>query len=375
VASVAHNSGFIETMEAGLRRTAALAAHVAPPAAAAVLVGGAVLDVQAWPSHGGPQAGTTVPGAVLELPGGVARNIAALLAALKLSSAPPPLLLSCVGDDSAGRALLETAEAAGMSTRGVRVLRGERTATVVAVFDTDGGDIAAAVADCELLETGLTCDWLSRFQTELAAAPVVLLDTNAGADALAAAANLAGGLLWLEPVSVAKAARAAPLLRHAAFVSPNAAELVALASAVRGGRPGSILAAAAPPSGCGAVAALCALRTCIDEVLLSGCAHVLTTLGADGALLSSRQGGATTHAHLAAPRVRVLSTSGAGDALVAGALAALCRGEGALAAAAAGVAAAAVVVGRPENVPTAWPNAAAMVASAAAVLAGATQLA
>ena len=41
-------------------------------------------------------------------------------------------------------------------------------------------------------------------------------------------------LLWFEPVSSAKATRATHILDKLDFVSPNAAELVAMASAVRG---------------------------------------------------------------------------------------------------------------------------------------------
>jgi hypothetical protein len=46
----------------------------------------------------------------------------------------------------------------GLPTRGVRVVRGARTATVAAVFGA-GGDIVAAVADCALLEATLTPEW------------------------------------------------------------------------------------------------------------------------------------------------------------------------------------------------------------------------
>jgi len=300
----------------------------------------------------------------------VARNIAAVLALLELRSGrPPPLLVSCVGDDSAGAALLSSLAAAGLPARGVRVAPGGRTATVAAVF-AGSGDIAAAIADCGLLESALTPLWLSRFAPELAAAPAVLLDMNASADALRSAAGLGCGRLWLEPVSVAKAARAAPLLRAAAFVSPNAAELQALARALGGPQ-------AAAPAGGGARAALAALRPCIQTVLAAGCAHVVTTLGADGALMSWLERGAARHLHLPAPPVAVISASGAGDALVAGALAALCRGEAAAAAVAAGVAAAAVVVGRAENAPPAeaWPPPAELAAAAAAVLAAAEELA
>lgn len=356
-----------------LRRTAALAAQLSPPAAPAVLLGGAVLDVQAWPDVA-PQAGTTVPGRVVRTPGGVARNIACSLASL-LPPGSPPLLLSVVGDDAAGAALLSSL--GRLPRGGVRVVAGARTATVVAVFGGDA-DILAAVADCLLVESHLDAEWVSRFETQLLAAPIVLLDTNASPAALLAASRHAAGRLWVEPVSVAKAARAAPLLANAAFVSPNAAELVALALAVRVGhaRGGPPLPSASAAHGyADAAQALGALRCCIDEVLAAGCKHCVTTLGPAGCLLSWRAGGTSRHLAIPAQRVPVVvSTAGAGDALVAGALASLCRGEAAAAAVAAGAAAAAVVVQRAENVPIDWPSRLELAASAAALLAAAREL-
>ena len=51
-----------------------------------------------------------MPGEVRRVPGGVARNIAAVLAALPCAPGeaplPPPLLVSAVGDDADGGALL-----------------------------------------------------------------------------------------------------------------------------------------------------------------------------------------------------------------------------------------------------------------------------
>lgn len=86
-----------------------------------VLVGGMVMDLQAWPSGAADvQHGGSVPGRVRQSAGGVARNVAASLAALLSSSSRRPssagggqggrgalpLLVSVVGDDLAGQALL-----------------------------------------------------------------------------------------------------------------------------------------------------------------------------------------------------------------------------------------------------------------------------
>ena len=246
---------------------------------------------------------------------------------------------------------------------------GRRTASGAAVFGA-GGDIAAAVADCGLVEEGLTCEWVQRFTADVANAPCLLLDANAAPAALAAAAALAAQHrtpLWLEPVSVAKAERCVPLLRFAAFVSPNRAEAAALA-----GRA----------CGSGGADADADVARDAEAALGAGCGAVVTTLGPRGAMLSMRHpadDGAWRVRHVllpAAPAAAVVSTAGAGDSLVAGALAALARGADAPAALAAGLAAAAVVVARPENAPPkqAWPDAQQLSSAAGACLAGARAL-
>lgn len=109
-------------MEASGRRVASLTAHLSSGGrvspgllrlermedAHTVVVGGMVMDVMAIPRGKvvGGQRGTTVPGSVRQAPGGVGRNIAQCIAALGEGWARQPLLISVVGRDPAGDALL-----------------------------------------------------------------------------------------------------------------------------------------------------------------------------------------------------------------------------------------------------------------------------
>lgn len=62
---------------------------------------------QAQPSSSDVQRGTSVPGLVRQVPGGVARNIVeGISRALASTGAPPPRFVSVVGDDAAGAMLL-----------------------------------------------------------------------------------------------------------------------------------------------------------------------------------------------------------------------------------------------------------------------------
>lgn len=130
-----------------------------------------------------------MPGSVTQLAGGVARNVAEALARLQRSAGAAPSLLptlvSAVGDDLAGRALLQHWQGLGCSAACIAVLPGGATPTVAVVFDL-GGEVAACVADVALLEARLKAPLLRRpaVAAALVAAPVAMLDGNLAPEAI-----------------------------------------------------------------------------------------------------------------------------------------------------------------------------------------------
>lgn len=98
---------------------------------------------------------------------------------------------------------------------------------------------------------------------------------------------------------------------------------------------------------------LAALAPALDTVLEAGVQYVVLTLGAQGAALACRHPTkrSTAAFHLDALPAAVVNTSGAGDCLVAAAVAALMGGQDPLDALAWGVAAAKVAVQSGGNVP------------------------
>ena len=141
--------------------------------------------------------------------------------------------------------------------------------------------------------------------------------------------------VFFEPVSAAKAVRAARMLHRISFLSPNAAELATLAAEVRHfsacatraqptaaagrsqpterssafeerweGQSGWVLQKGAPLSAdrADAAARLMAAAPDLQAVLAAGAAHVLLTLGAMGAALC-RQGVRSGAWHAQPPRV------------------------------------------------------------------------
>ena len=103
-------------------------------------------------------------------------------------------------------------------------------------------------------------------------------------------AAAAGVPVWFEPVSVPKAARAAGTLHLLEYISPNAAELIAISEALAPGgsslpQHGSEHASAGLGSETASSRRLMDLRHHIKRVLDAGAKKIVLTLGAHGAAL------------------------------------------------------------------------------------------
>ncbi len=285
-----------------------------------VVVGDVATDVVVLLA-GGPAPGSDRPASIALRSGGAGANVAAHLAAL----GTPVLLAGCVGDDAAGAALSAELAAAGVALA-LRTVPGAATGTVVSLVEPDG-------------ERSMLAD---------RAANLALLAGDVPVAGPGGHLHLSGYTL-LDP-------------------QPRAAGLAALRAATAAGRTVSLdPASTGPLAGYGVerwlddTAAVTLLLPNRDEArLLTGCADVeqagralaerhpvvVVSLGADGALWVTRD----ALVHRPALPVRVVDTTGAGDAFAAGVLAAWVAAGGRpdpATALAAGLARAAAVVGRP----------------------------
>ncbi|WP_181707514.1 PfkB family carbohydrate kinase [Chthonobacter rhizosphaerae] len=243
------------------------------------------------------EPGTSCPGRVAERPGGVARNVAALLAA-----AGPPLavqLATLLGADPAGDWLAAHLAAAGIGTDHLMRDPAVATGTYVALHDQDG-ELVAALSDLSVYDR-LTPDRLAPLAPALAEASLVFADANLPAETLAALAAAAGPRLAVDAVSRAKAPRVLAPARAGALLFVN--------------RPSAEALAGAPcPTAAEAAAALRSM----------GVARAVVTAGPQPlALLLDGE----IHA-VAVPPTPVVDVTGAGDALIAGTLLSLAHGRG-----------------------------------------------
>jgi len=277
-----------------------------------VVVGGANLDIKA--RSGAPAiAHTSNPGRTSTTPGGVARNIAENLARLGV----PTQLIAAIGRDPYGERLLADTRAAGVLLDHVH--RSEHpTGSYTAVLDADG-ELLLAVADMTATDD-LRPEHLQSARELIAHAALLVLDGNLPALTTAHLLDLAHAgdvRVVLDPVSVPKAARLAPLLRAERPIfalTPNRDELRALTGGAEVGDTDAALADAA--------------AVLHDR----GVRHVWIRLGAGGSLLSTRaagpDGGEPELHRLAAEPAEVEDVTGAGDAMLAAFAYALLAGHG-----------------------------------------------
>uniref|UniRef100_A0A8R7NZY9 Carbohydrate kinase PfkB domain-containing protein n=2 Tax=Triticum TaxID=4564 RepID=A0A8R7NZY9_TRIUA len=353
-----------------------------------VIIGGMVLDIHAKPSVPS-HPGTTVPGMVKYIGGGVARNIAECMAKLGTQ----PLMISVIGDDMAGDFLLKYWRLAGLCTDGILQVPDVTTPVVSNVFDGNG-ELFAGVASVQAVETFLTPTWIYQFYRRISIAPLLMLDANLSPESLQAACKTyeSGVPVLFEPVSVVKSSRIAPIAEHITCTSPNEIELIAMANALSTPGKYNFVKLEQCSNKAESVDYLFEmLSPAMFFLLEKGIKLLLVTLGSNGVFICcrehvnfmkdpkrckvtpfstqlleklegcslssmpvnlSREGSSRTCVfHLPATSASVVSLTGAGDCLVGGFLSSLCGGLDIMQSVAVGIAVAKASVESEANIP------------------------
>jgi pseudouridine kinase len=290
-----------------------------------VVIGGANVDVKARSDQAATPA-TSNPGHGSMTPGGVGRNIAENLARLGTRTH----LIATIGQDAMGDSLLAATSAAGVHVGHVR--RGDRpTGTYTAVLDSNG-ELIVAVADMAATDS-IGVEQINDARGLIASAELLVLDGNLSADTVNHAISVANSAtvpVVLEPVSVPKATRIAPLIgadRPLFALTPNRDELHALT-----GLP---------------VRTQTQVHAAARHLHARGVQHVWVRLGDRGSVFSTRDSKPT---HLPAFAVTVEDVTGAGDAMLGAFCHAHLSGRSPVEAATYGHAAAALTITSPHTV-------------------------
>ncbi len=245
--------------------------------------------------------GTSNPATQDESFGGVARNIAENLARMGAHAA----LITAVGNDTSGRALLTHADSLGIDTRGTLRVDGSGSGTYTAVLDHHG-ELVVALADMTLYDA-LTPQFFNARRQQRMGASLIVADLNLPRESVAALIEDAARdnvPLVVVGVSEPKMARLPHDLAGLRMLILNQGELAVLT--------GRVLANDAD------VAAACA------DLQAQGVQDVVVTCGAVGVLYTSASGGVV---RLEAPAAKVVDVTGAGDAFAAAVCWSLHSGE------------------------------------------------
>lgn len=204
--------------------------------ACAVVIGGVVMDTVGMTPCDQPEftIGSSNIGQVTQSLGGVGKNIAECSGRVGVST----LLISAVGSDLSGDAIISMARASGMRVDGISKVPNERSASYVAVHGK-GGDLVGGIADMEIFDKLSWPTTYAQNKRDLDAANIIACDSNVPTTFLAEIAGFCARHakpLWVEPTSNAKCCRSieAGILPHITFMSPNSTELATLASAISG---------------------------------------------------------------------------------------------------------------------------------------------
>ncbi|XP_057247836.1 pseudouridine kinase isoform X4 [Beta vulgaris subsp. vulgaris] len=291
-----------------------------------VIIGGMVFDIHATATIPATAKSTT-PGKIKFMLGGVARNIAECLLKLGTKS----FMISALGCDLAGEALLEQWRSAGLPTEGIQRGPDITTASVCNMFDING-DLTAGVASVDTIVT-----FASPNEHELVAMANSLSHENR-----------------FSPIQRDQDKNASI---ESLFKELKSAIVVLLQKGIKYilvtlGPDGAFLCSGSGPSG---------LRECLNDTKYSDGKSELFDM------VSSRcsthqyfcstpcKGGSQLFVmHFPALPAIVRGVSGAGDCLVGGILSSLCSGLDVMQSVAVGVAAAKAAIEAETNVPSTY---------------------
>ncbi len=254
-------------------------------------IGAALWDVIGRSPHALP-LGADVGGRITRRPGGVALNIALALA----DAGRRPVLLTAIGRDPAGDALLHQAAARGVITAHAHRCDGWPTDSYMAI--EGAGTLAAAIADVRTLEAAGAAI-LAPLDGGAPWAGMVALDGNLTDAALAALAGhpaLAVADLRVAPASPGKGARLRPLLA----------------------RPGTTFYVNLAEAGLLCDARFDTTRAAAAALVAQGARRAVVTDGAHGTTDADARDTLTQ----TPPRVAIAGVTGAGDTLMAAHMAA-----------------------------------------------------
>jgi pseudouridine kinase len=275
------------------------------------VVGGTNMDLAGHPAYA-PRAHDTMPGTVTVSAGGTARNIAHNLALLGCNVK----LITVFGDDIRATELVNDCRKLNIDIDNSITIPGGITSTHLFIMD-EQGDMTLAISDMKILDQ-LTPEALESRLGVINHAQVCVVDTNISIECLAYLADHVRVPLYCDTVSTSKALKVKGLIGKLDTIKPNQLEVETLTGVhITDDR---------------------SMKLATKKLLDQGVKRVVISLGARGAYAADRN----NVVRIPSFASNIVSTTGAGDTMMAAITWAQTRGESLANTCAAGVAAAAI---------------------------------
>lgn len=219
-------------------------------------------------------------GVIESSPGGVAGNIAEVLARL----GAPVRLVSAVGQDAFGDGLVQHAGQLGIDTAAILRREDQATSTYLNIVDADG-QFVFGISDMKTIEA------IEPHEVQVTPADYLVLDACLNEQTLEHVVQRAEKI-YLDPVSAGKTKKIKPLLRYLHGLKLNALEALALTGKAD-------------------------MEAASSHLLYEGVKEVIITLGDEGIYYRDQ----AEEIRLPALQAKVVNPSGAGDSFFGGYLA------------------------------------------------------
>ena len=228
------------------------------------------------------------PGLIFMSLGGVGRNIAHNMRLLGLNVK----LITALGEDDNARKIIDSCEKLGIDISNYCKCSDCATSSYLFVADSDG-DMSVAISDMNIYRN-VTPEYLEKRLPEINKAKLVVVDTNIPTESIAYLAKKCKVPIFADPVSCTKAARLLPSMSNIFAVTPNELETRIL-TGIKVDNDESLQKAA---------------KAFFDV----GVDTAFITLGGEGVYVADKK----EAVRLKTLPCKVVNTTGAGDAMMAG---------------------------------------------------------
>ena len=256
--------------------------------ATVVVIGGATADIDGFVEHE-LIARTSNPGKIKVSSGGVGRNIAENLVRLGINTK----LITALGNDTFGKQVLDDCTRCGMDTQHIILPDGYTTSMYIALHNQQK-EMVLAVSQLDALEA-INPAFIQKYSSVIRNAALVVLDTNLMQETIEfLLTRFPDTVFFIDPVSVSKAMKIKPFLKHCHTIKPSKNEAEVLT-----GIP---------------VHDNVDLEKSLQCLLSAGVKNVFISLGKEGVAYSDT----FVSGRFAPLQTKIISDTGAGDAFMAG---------------------------------------------------------